>query len=86
LKRKLEYKSIYMSSYVPPNIMIKALQELWQIPLYKSAKISIRPNWQYLVELTNTNECKLRNKKTRHVRISSSWRLHINISSKYFNS
>ncbi len=28
LKRKLEYKSIYMSSYVPPNIMIKALQEL----------------------------------------------------------
>ncbi len=25
LKRKLEYKSIYMSSYVRPNIVIKAL-------------------------------------------------------------
>jgi len=34
LKRKLEYKSIKMSSFVCPNIVIKALQELCQIPLY----------------------------------------------------
>jgi hypothetical protein len=44
LKNKLESKSIYMSSYVHPNIMIKTLQELCQTPIYKSAKISIRPN------------------------------------------
>ncbi len=56
LKRKLEHKSIYMSGYVCLNIVIKVLQELYQIPLYKSAKIPIRPNWQDLVELTNTNE------------------------------
>jgi hypothetical protein len=43
-----------MSSYVRPNIIIKFLQELCQTPLYKSVKISIRPNWQDLVELTNT--------------------------------
>jgi uncharacterized protein YdhG (YjbR/CyaY superfamily) len=45
-----------MSSYVRPNIVIKALQELYQTLLYKSAKFSIRPNWQDLVELTNINE------------------------------
>jgi hypothetical protein len=45
-----------MSSYVHPNIVIKTLYELCQTPLYKSAKFSIRPNWQDLVELTNINE------------------------------
>ncbi len=45
-----------MSGYVRPNIVIKALQELYQTLLYKSAKFSIRPNWQDLVELTNINE------------------------------
>jgi uncharacterized protein YdhG (YjbR/CyaY superfamily) len=45
-----------MSGYVHPNIVIKALQELCQTLLYKSAKFSIRPNWQDLVELTNINE------------------------------
>jgi hypothetical protein len=34
--------------------MIKALQELCQTPLYKSAKISIRPNLQDLVGLDET--------------------------------
>jgi hypothetical protein len=32
------------------------LQELCQTPLYKSVKLSIRPNWQGLMELANTNE------------------------------
>jgi hypothetical protein len=45
-----------MSGYVRPNIVIKALQELCQTLLYKSAKFSIRPNWQDLLELINTNE------------------------------
>jgi hypothetical protein len=56
LKKKKKHKSIYMSSYVCPNIMIKALQELCQTPLYKNAKNSITTNWQDLVELTNTSE------------------------------
>jgi hypothetical protein len=34
--------------------MIKALQELCQTPLYKSAKFSIKPNLQDLVELDET--------------------------------
>jgi hypothetical protein len=38
LKRKSEYKSIYMLGYVPPNMMMKTLQELCQTPLYKIAK------------------------------------------------
>jgi hypothetical protein len=42
LKNKLEYKFIYMSGYVCPNMVMKALEELCQIPLYKIAKISIR--------------------------------------------
>jgi len=75
--------------------VIKVLQELYQTPLYKSAKISIEPNWQDFVELTNTNEtieleeyiwCKFRNKKTKHIWRSSWWRLHMHISAKYFKS
>jgi hypothetical protein len=56
LKRKLEYKSIYMLGYVHHNIVIKVLQEFCQTPLYKSGIFSIILNWQDLVELTNTNE------------------------------
>jgi len=55
-KGKLGYKSIYKFGYVCSNIMMKALQELCQTPLYKSAKTSIRPNLQDLVELVNTNK------------------------------
>ncbi len=44
LKRKLEYKSTCMSSYVHLNIMMKILQEFYQTPVYKNAKISIRSN------------------------------------------
>ncbi len=45
-----------MLGYVSSNIVIKALQELCQTPSYKSVKFSIRPNWQDLVEFTNTKE------------------------------
>ncbi len=34
LKRKLKYKSIYMSGYVCLNIVIKTLQELCRTPIY----------------------------------------------------
>jgi hypothetical protein len=43
-----------MLGYVRPNIVIKYLQELCQTPSYKSAKNSIRPNLQDLMELANT--------------------------------
>jgi len=36
--------------------VIKALQELCQTPLYKSARISIRLNLKDIVELVSTNE------------------------------
>jgi hypothetical protein len=45
-----------MSGYVCPNMVMKALEELCQIPLYKIAKISIRWNWQDLMELANVSE------------------------------
>jgi hypothetical protein len=45
-----------MSSYICPNIIIKALQELCETPLYIDANVSVKPNWQVLVELTNANE------------------------------
>jgi hypothetical protein len=43
-KRKLEYKSIYMLGYIRPNIVMKALQELCETPLYIDANVSIKPN------------------------------------------
>ncbi len=55
-KRKLEYKLIYMSSYICSNIVMKTLQECYQIPLYIDANVSIKPNWQRLVEFTNASE------------------------------
>ncbi len=36
-----------MSGYVPPNIMIKVLEEVCKTPsLYINANVSIRQNWQ----------------------------------------
>jgi hypothetical protein len=54
--KKIEYKSIYMLGYICPNIIIKALQELCETPLYIDANVSVKPNWQVLVELTNASE------------------------------
>ncbi len=40
---KLKYKSTCMSGYVPPNIMIKVLEEVCKTPnLYINANVSIR--------------------------------------------
>jgi hypothetical protein len=41
LKRKLEYKSIYVSSYVRLYIIMKALQQIYQTPLYINVKVYI---------------------------------------------
>jgi hypothetical protein len=35
---------------------MKTLQECYQIPLYIDANVSIKPNWQRLVEFTNASE------------------------------
>ncbi len=51
-----------MSGYVHLNIVIKALWQIDQTPLYVNAKVSIQPNWQGLVELVNaTKPSKLGN-------------------------
>jgi hypothetical protein len=55
-KRKLEYKSIYMLGYMCPNIVMKTLQKLCETPLYIDANVSIKSNWQGLVELANASE------------------------------
>jgi hypothetical protein len=44
--KKLKYKSTCMSSYVPPNIMIKMLEVCKTPSLYINANISIQRNWQ----------------------------------------
>lgn len=77
--------------------MIKALQELCQTPLYKSARISIRLNLKDIVELVSTNEtiglgkknnwCNFGNlKKKTHLKKQSRWKLHWHIIGKYFKS
>jgi hypothetical protein len=45
-KKRLEYKSIYMYGNVGPNIVIKALQEIYKTPLYVATNVAIKPNWQ----------------------------------------
>ncbi len=51
-----------MSSYVCPNIVIKALQQIYKIPLYIDAKVLIKPTSQGLTELTNVaNEMNYKN-------------------------
>ncbi len=55
-KRKLEYTLIYMSSYIHLNIIMKTLQECYWTPLYIDANVSIKTNWQGLVEFTNASE------------------------------
>jgi hypothetical protein len=40
-KRKLEYKFIYVLGYVHPNIVIKALQQIYQVSLYINIKVYI---------------------------------------------
>jgi hypothetical protein len=41
LKKKLEYKFIYISSYVHPNIVMKTLQQIYRNLLYMNANVSI---------------------------------------------
>jgi hypothetical protein len=51
--KKLKYKSIYMSSYVQPNIIIKELYQLSKTPLYVNANVLVRHNWKMLINLAN---------------------------------
>ncbi len=49
LKKKEEYKPIYMLVCVSFNIMIKALWKIYKTPLYMVANVSIKPNWETLL-------------------------------------
>jgi hypothetical protein len=53
LKRKLEYKPIYISSYVCPNLVMKALWLIYKKNLYMNVDVSIKPNCQCSMELAN---------------------------------
>jgi hypothetical protein len=44
-----------MGSYVQPNIVIKALQEIYKTPLYVATNVAIELNWQGLTKLGNAN-------------------------------
>ncbi len=45
-----------MIGYVHPNIVMKALQQLCQTPLYISVEISRKPNWEDLIEFANASK------------------------------
>jgi len=44
-----------MLGYVQPNIVIKALQEIDKMPLYKTKNVAIKPNLQGLIEFANAS-------------------------------
>ncbi len=44
LRRKLEYKYMYMSSYVWLNIVMKIVWEIYETPLYVDLNVVIKPN------------------------------------------
>jgi len=45
-----------MIAYVHFNIVMKTLQQLCQTPLYISAKVSIKPNWEDFIEFANASK------------------------------
>jgi hypothetical protein len=51
LKRRLEYRSPYMSGNIRPNIIMIALKDLIKTPLYKECNIVICPQWNSLFAL-----------------------------------
>ncbi len=55
-KEKLEYKSIYVSSYIQPNIAIKPLYQLGKIQLYVNANILVKHDWEALINLACQND------------------------------
>ena len=48
IKRRLQYKSPFMSSNVRPNMIMLALKDLLHTPLYKSLNIKIHHAWDSL--------------------------------------
>jgi hypothetical protein len=45
-----------MIGYVHFNIVMKTLEQLCQTPLYINAKVSIKPNWEDLIEFANISK------------------------------
>ncbi len=44
-----------MSSYVQPNIVMKALRKIYKMPLYVATNNAIKPNLQSLTKLANAS-------------------------------
>jgi hypothetical protein len=51
LKIHLEYKSLYMSGNVHPNMVMVSLRELIEMPLYKYLNVNIHHQWTSLFVL-----------------------------------
>jgi hypothetical protein len=62
LKRKLEFKSIYMFRFVRPNIVMKAFFYFWKTPFYENANISIKEDWNDVMD-SLVNDDNTLNKK-----------------------
>jgi hypothetical protein len=50
-KQCLEYKSLYMSRNVHPNMVMVILRDLIETPLYKDFNVTIRHQWASLFAL-----------------------------------
>jgi hypothetical protein len=59
LKRRLEYRSPYMSGNIRPNIIMIALKDLIKTPLYKECNIVIRSQWNSLFALNMQSSSNL---------------------------
>jgi hypothetical protein len=72
LKRRLEYKSLYISKNVCSNMMMVALWDLIEKPLYKDLNVNIHHQWANLFTL--------------HINSKSQIPIYNNGSSDNFNS
>jgi len=43
-------------SYVHPNMFMKTFRQIYKTPLYINVDVSIKPDWQGLVELANISQ------------------------------
>jgi hypothetical protein len=55
LKRRLQYKNAYQTGKVRVNIVMRELQQLCSISLYKAENISINKQWSFVLEQSNHN-------------------------------
>jgi CHASE3 domain sensor protein len=58
LKRKLKYKSPYLSGNIWLNQVMVALRDHVKTPLYVNAKNSVKPMWEDMFNITKTQQSK----------------------------